>query len=263
MRWIRSSLLAVGAAALLIPCTPAHAATVAGYWRELKEWFLAGGNSMWFILGCSILAVAFTLERLIRLQRKRLVPKSFAAMARDMYRRGQFEQLVAKCDENDSLVARMVKLLVLHRHIPLGDVRTIVGDAASAEFRLHFRRVHPIAVAATVAPLLGLFGTVTGMISAFDHFKDLGQTGDPAVFSGDISLALITTEAGLLVAIPSLAVWHWFRNRTNAFTDELEGIVQTLLVEWWVEPAQAAILAVRSSEAKPAATATGGKSFSS
>ena len=81
---------------------------------------------------------------------------------------------------------------------------------------------------AVLAPLLGLFGTVIGMIQAFDDFRLLGETGDPTVFAGSISLALVTTALGLIIAIPALAAFHYFKNRTNAHSDQLEEQLQEI-----------------------------------
>ena len=115
-------------------------------------------------------------------------------------------------------------------------------------------------MAATIAPLLGLPGTVSGMIGAFAKFRLLGETGDPTVFAGDISKALITTEAGLVVAIPALALWHYFRNRTNTYADELESNLQELLVDFVAgsgrhrpDPAPAGDAAPAASDTKPKA----------
>lgn len=218
---------------LVAGAMPAEAAMAANF-ADLKRWFNDGGNTMWFILASSVLAVAFTVERLLRMKRSRIVPKNLAARAREMWRQGKHDELIELCDQDDSTLARAIRRMVVHRHVPMADVRTIVGDAVSSEFNLFHRRTHPIAVAATVAPLLGLFGTVSGMITAFRQFRALGETGDPGVFAGAISVALITTEAGLMVAIPSLLMWHWFRNRTNSYVDEMEGIVQELLIEWFL-----------------------------
>jgi biopolymer transport protein ExbB len=224
----------VTAAWLLTGATQAQAAGVGTYWGDVKRWFFDGGNTMWFILACSILGVAFMIERFIRMRRPRLVPRHLPDQARALWKQGKFNEIVALCDADDSVLAHAIKRLVIHRHVPMADVRSIVGDAMSSEISLYYRRIHPISVAATVAPLLGLFGTVSGMITAFRQFRALGETGDPGVFAGAISIALITTEAGLMVAIPSLSVWHYFRNRTNAYVDELEGIIQELLLDWYV-----------------------------
>jgi biopolymer transport protein ExbB len=193
--------------------------------------------------------VAFTLERLIRLRRKRIAPKTLVPRIRKLWTDGQYDDLIRVCRQDGSLLGEAIRTMTEHRTAPLEDLRTMVADALSSEMRLHFRRIHPLAIGATVAPLLGLFGTVSGMISAFNHFRLLGETGDPTVFAGDISLALITTQFGLLVAIPGLFLWHLFRNRTNMFTDELERTVQELLVSWFIEPAKAGAAPAAPSQA--------------
>jgi biopolymer transport protein ExbB len=233
---VSRKLLTVGGlavAGLILGAVPTEAAMTV-YFADVKRWFDDGGNTMWFILLCSIIGVAFTIERLIRMRRARIVPHKLAEQARALWKEGKYEEIIALCDANESILARAIKRLVRHRRVPMADVRSIVGDAVSAEISLYYRRIHPISVAAMVAPLLGLFGTVSGMITAFRQFRALGETGDPGVFAGAISVALITTQAGLIVAVPALAVSHYFRNRTNAYVDELDGIVQELLLEWYL-----------------------------
>lgn len=233
------TLMALGAAA-----TPAHAAGPNGimaYWKDVSQWFLEGGNTMWFILATAILGLAFVIERAVRMRRSRVVPRELADQVRAMWNQGRYGDINTLCEADDSTLAHAVKVMVRHRDVPMSDVRQIVGDSISAELGLFHRRIHPIAVAATVAPLLGLFGTVSGMISAFRHFNALRETGDPTVFAGDISIALITTEAGLMVAIPALTAWHYYRNRTTTFVDEMESIIQELLVAWFLKRPEPAV----------------------
>jgi len=240
MRSRMSLPLAVAALAFAGLVTPLQAASLQTYSKDVVRWFGDGGNTMWFILACSILALAFIVERAIRMRRSQVVPRRLANQARELWQQGRYDDIIALCENDGSTLSRAIKVMVKHRHIPMSDVRTIVGDSMSAELGLFYRRIHPIAVSATVAPLLGLFGTVSGMITAFRQFRALGETGDPGVFAGAISVALITTEAGLMVAIPSLAMWHFFRNRTTTYVDEMESIVQELLVEWFLpKPAHA------------------------
>jgi biopolymer transport protein ExbB len=231
------TIVGLAAAGMFGGALPAQAASIT-YFADIKRWFGDGGNTMWFILACSILAVAFTIERLIRMRKARIVPAKLANEARRLWREGKHDEILALCDASDSVLARAIRRLVMHRRVPMADVRSIVGDSISAELSLHYRRIHPISVAAMVAPLLGLFGTVSGMITAFRQFRALGETGDPGVFAGAISVALITTQAGLIVAVPALAISHYFRNRTNAYVDELDGIVQELLLEWYLPAEQ-------------------------
>jgi biopolymer transport protein ExbB len=249
MRTIRHGVGVLAGLLVLAMAGQAQAFSPGYYWAELKNWFMAGGNTMWFISLCSIVSVAFTLERLIRLRRKRVAPKRLIPPVRQLWAEQRYDDILRLCRQDGSLLSQAIQILVEHRSIPLADLRTIAADTLNTELRLHFRRIHPLAVSATVAPLLGLFGTVVGMISAFNHFRLLGETGDPTVFAGDISLALITTEAGLMVAIPTLALWHYFRNRTNMYTDELERTVQDLMITWFIEPAKAGAAPAAPSQA--------------
>lgn len=201
--------------------------------RELWDDYNKGGSTMHFILALAILAIAFAIERAVRLTRNRIIGKGLADKARKLWANQDFPGLLALCDEYDTTLSRVIRAIVRHRAGSLADVKTIADDRATIELRVHYRRLLPLTVAATLAPLLGLFGTVAGMIGAFRNFRLLGETGDPSVFAGDISLALITTAAGLIVAMPALALYHYFKSRTNAFADELEATISELAIEWF------------------------------
>ena len=99
--------------------------------------------------------------------------------------------------------------------------------------RVHLQRAYPLAVIATVSPLLGLFGTVYGMIGAFESVALAGKMGDPSIMAGDISFALITTALGLIIAVPALIAYHYFRVRTNIYGLTLEEQTNHLLIRWF------------------------------
>ena len=88
-------------------------------------------------------------------------------------------------------------------------------DAAARAFERHRQRSYPLAIIATMAPMLGLLGTVIGMIEAFSKVAILGDTGDAAVLADSISKALITTDIGLVLAIPSLGAYHYLKQRIS------------------------------------------------
>ena len=96
------------------------------------------------------------------------------------------------------------------------------ADIARWELRAHLQRCYPLAVVATIAPLLGLFGTVYGMIGAFGTVAAVGSMDDPSLLAADISHALITTAVGLAVAIPALGLHHWFKHRVTGYANLLE-----------------------------------------
>ena len=100
--------------------------------------------------------------------------------------------------------------------------------------RQHLQRAYPIAIVATLAPLLGLLGTVIGMIESFEVVSVVGSMGDASVLAGSISKALVTTAAGLIIAVPALAFYHYIKGRTVALTLLLEEDVNEVLTTWFM-----------------------------
>ena len=231
----RMAVLAA-AVVLTVMTQSAYGFSINRSWHELKVWFMSGGNTMWFILACSVITVAFSLERAIRLRRDKVVPQFLLSRARTLWTTGDYEDLIAICQQTDVPLAHAIQLMVENRHVPVEDIRPIVADAMSTEMQMNYRRIRPLHLSAMIAPLLGLFGTVSGMIGAFRSFRQLGETGDPTVFAGDISVALVTTQAGLLVALATMPLAWFFTDRTNRLADELDMAAQQLLIEWFVTP---------------------------
>jgi biopolymer transport protein ExbB len=122
----------------------------------------------------------------------------------------------------------MIQAVIEHRHSP-ADASTVAGDIGTREMKLHLQKAYPIAIAAMIEPLLGLFGTVYGMILAFDRVAQLGDMGNAAALSNEISLALVTTAVGLAIAIPLLVAYHFFKTRTAMFALGLEEQVSQLI----------------------------------
>ncbi len=232
-QWTTSAVAAV--AAVIVPASTARAEGGLMEGIEFVVGELAqGGNVMWFLLALSIAALAFTLERLIRLRRHRIMPRGFAEDARMLWKQGRHQELTQLCKRRDSILARVVRVVQDYRNGRFEDVKAAAEDVATSELRIHFRRTQPLMVVGTLAPLVGLLGTVIGMIGAFRNFRLLGETGDPSIFAGDISKAMITTATGLVIAVPTLALYHFFRGRANSFGDALETQIRVLTMEWFI-----------------------------
>ncbi len=228
---IARHLLAPAAAAvpLLVVAAPARAQSFAGLdWRGVWAQMQNTGTTGIFLGLLSIVGLAFVLERLLHLRRTRIAPKGFADDVVKRWHARDFEGITQRCDRDGSILAHAVATLVEFRNAPREAVVTAAGDVAALDLRPHYRRLQPLAVVAVLAPLLGLFGTVIGMIQAFAQFELLGETGNPSVFAGSISLALVTTALGLVIAMPALAAFHYFKNRTNAHADLLEEQLQEI-----------------------------------
>lgn len=195
-----------------------------------------GGLTMVFILLASIVAVGCAIERWAHQRRSSIAPTGLCAKADAMWRQGAFDELEQTAVKSRSTLGRMIAAIVRHRNVGAADVSTIAADIAARDLKRHLSRAYPLAVVATISPLLGLFGTVVGMIGAFDQIAAMGELANPAAFGGDIGKALITTGAGLAVAIPALALYHWFKSRVSLYSVELEEEISLLITEHFMPP---------------------------
>lgn len=189
----------------------------------------AGGATVLVQVSLSVVGLAFAIERFIRLRRATVAPPELFQEVDRLWAQGRIDDIQAACERHPSTLARMIRALVEHRSSPAGDAATVAGDIGARELKLHLQRAYPIAVVATIEPLLGLFGTVWGMILAFDKIALMGSMGNAAVLSSEISLALVTTAVGLAIAIPMLLLYHYFKARTSLLGITLEEQVNELI----------------------------------
>lgn len=194
-----------------------------------------GGRIVGVLLGLSVVALTFAIERLLNLRSRRVVPDGLGEEADALWKQGRFADLRALCRRDRSILADMILTIVEHRDNDIAHIQTFAHDLGSRELRLELRRAYPLAVVATLAPLLGLLGTVVGMIGAFGTVAAAGALGDPGLLADDISKALITTQDGLVVAIPSLALYHYFRSQTQYFSVLLEDQASELISRWFMQ----------------------------
>jgi biopolymer transport protein ExbB len=190
----------------------------------------AGGAGIWVIAALSVLAIAVSLERLHRFRPAAVVPPALVGAVLPLWREGRFDELQQALKADRSVLARSLLFLMEHRKRWSADtLATRVGEVASRALRAEQQRAYPLAVVATVAPLVGLLGTVVGMIEAFHVIAFTGGMGDASLLAGGISKALINTAAGLAVALPSLAMHHYFRHRLVVSSLALEDALDRVL----------------------------------
>jgi len=188
-----------------------------------------GGIGIVVIGALSLLMVTVALERLVNFRKSRVAPEGLVQALQPLWETGQYDVLQARLAASNSTLARMLAHLVQGRHLDARAVAEGAADIASLELRTHQQKAYALAVVATVAPIVGLLGTVIGMIEAFHVIAFSGAMGDPALLAGGISKALINTAAGLSVALPALALHHFFKSRQVALGLALERDVQQLL----------------------------------
>jgi biopolymer transport protein ExbB len=181
----------------------------------------AGGWIMFPIVACSVAAVAIVLERLWTLQEKRVLPPGVANQVWDAVQHNQIDVEHIQRVHQSSPLGQVLAAGLAHRHAPREVLREVVEDAGRHTVHDLERYLNPLGTIAAISPLLGLLGTVSGMIRSFTGIMTEG-VGNPAVLAGGISEALVATAAGLSVAIPSLIAYRYLRGRVDGLVVKIE-----------------------------------------
>jgi biopolymer transport protein ExbB len=193
-----------------------------GQQKDTTEWLRSGGLLVWPILFVGVVALLLALERMMVLGRQKITPPKKMTEILTLAGTHQWEACLEIC----ATMSRVPALRVISRAIEAAGSTKDVLEATLEEAIL--REIPPMErflatlnVLAAIAPLLGLLGTVTGMISTFQVITLYG-TGDPRMMSGGISEALITTQLGLAVAIPIMIVHHFLQRRVENLIGDME-----------------------------------------
>lgn len=189
--------------------------------KPFVEFLVAGGPIMVPIGLCSILALAVIIERSINLRRSKILVPEIVQLVETIDGPGDMDLTLKILDKNPGSFANVVRTAIENRSLSMDEVRDLVGDAGRREAKRIEKGLVPLEAIAGVAPLLGLLGTVIGMIRVFRVIALLG-VGNANALSGGISQALITTAVGLSVAIPALAAYHFFASRATEIVSDME-----------------------------------------
>lgn len=185
------------------------------------EIVLAGGLLMWPILLCSVIAVAIVLERLWTLQQRRVIPPDLTRRIWQLVESGQITDKVIAALEANSPLGKILAVGLQNRNRPRQVMMERLEDAGRHVAHELDRFLNTLGTIAGVTPLLGLLGTVTGIIKAFEAIS-AGGVGDPRALSGGISEALLTTAAGLTVAIPAYVAYRYLRDKVDGMVVQIE-----------------------------------------
>ncbi|MGI9177059.1 MAG: MotA/TolQ/ExbB proton channel family protein [Pirellulales bacterium] len=190
-----------------------------------------GGILMVPLLGCSFLLAVFGIERAVSLRTARVVPKMFVNRFVEQVQSGSLARGAAldTCEENGSPAARVFAAAVRRWGRPAVEIEQAAIDACERELN-HLRRYRRIFNGvATIAPLLGLLGTVFGLIHAFNDVASSGAMGRPDLLARGFGEALITTAMGLLVAIPAMVMHSFFTGRIDRLAMRLDEACQQVI----------------------------------
>ncbi len=187
----------------------------------MLEIVVAGGWLMLPIIACSVVAAAIILERLWTLQKKRVTPKQLVSQVRDWIARDELDVQHLQALHQSSPLGQVLAAGLAYRHADREVVKERIEDSGRHVVHELERYLNPLGTIAQISPLLGLLGTVVGIMKVFAAITTNG-VGDPGVLAGGISEALITTAAGLSVAIPAVIAYRYLRGRIDGLVVQME-----------------------------------------
>lgn len=187
-----------------------------------------GDPFIWLLVATSVIALAMMIERGLALRSARIIPPRLLDELEKFTQGGAPENLERAALRLDSPLGRLLRLGLEHGARPREESRDAIETRARREVSRLERGVVALEVIVGVAPLLGLVGTVHGLITLFGEMEKMGL-GDSSVFARGIAIALNATLLGLLIAIPSLVAWSYFTRKVETFAIEMEAACSELL----------------------------------
>ena len=190
-----------------------------------------GGPILWVLVIISIGAFAVVLERIVFFARnEKNVGSNFKDEILSLVASKKLDEAIALCDTKKSCVASAVRkfLQKAPKGIDVQDYEFILKEITIKETSPYESRLNLLASVISISPMLGLLGTVTGMIRAFTNISKYG-TGDAAIVADGIAEALLTTAAGLMIAIPVIVVYNYLNRRLEKMENEIDDVVTNII----------------------------------
>ena len=193
---------------------------------QALEWLRLGGPAMLILLGLSIASVTLILVKAWEFWEIKIGQRDFVASALNAWHAGRADEALALLNSQVTPLAKVMAAAIKGRSntaLPEAEVREQITQLASEQLESTRRLLRPLEVIANLAPLLGLLGTVLGMIQVFQRLQTAGDRVNPSILSGGLWEALLTTAAGLTVAIIALAGFHVFDRAVERLHHDMEG----------------------------------------
>ncbi|RLC45616.1 MAG: MotA/TolQ/ExbB proton channel family protein [Candidatus Cloacimonadota bacterium] len=195
---------------------------------EIFEFLQKGGYLMIPIAICSVLSLAVIIEKLINLRAKKIIVPEVKSVVNSLTSEDDINLALSVCDQHKGVLSNLMKMVLEHKGTSYLAVRDELSDNGRQEVRVLEKGLMILETVAAVTPILGLLGTVVGMIKVFNVISVQG-VGEASALSGGISEALISTAAGLTVGIPALIFYNYFSQKTEDLILDIENISNNLL----------------------------------
>lgn len=190
--------------------------------------FAQGGLMMYPLMVCSVLALAIALERGVALRRNRIIRPEIVSVIENIQGPEDIGLALSVCKQYDGPFSSVMRAGLDNRTLPMDEIRESILDQGRQEMGRLQKGLVVLETVASVSPLLGLLGTVLGMIHVFQDVSEVGM-GQGNLLAGGIAEAILTTAAGLFIAIPALVCFNLYNNRAESLILEIEKYANTLL----------------------------------
>ena len=234
--WRWSAALLLSASIFLVCHSAAQAAEAGARAGQEKDTMFTlikkGGPVMWPLALGSILALGLGLERFISLNRNRILPDGFlAGLAAEWDADPTGKKAEEYCDESKGAAGHVFKAGIQWRNEGYQAVSKAIEDAGAREADKIIRSLRPLSLIASVSPLLGLLGTIYGMIDSFQATAESGGAAKTSDLATGIYEALVSTAAGLTIAIPVMLLFQWLSNRADRAIDHIDEVGTEFVVK--------------------------------
>ncbi len=189
--------------------------------EHVLEFFKKGGFTIYPLLICSIAALAIVIEKWLSLRKKKVIIPEIVNVLENIKGAGDIGLALSICEKHKGPFANIIRVVLENRHQPRDDIKEILGDQGRQEVHALEKGLVILETVAGIAPLLGLLGTVIGILKVFNVISAMG-VGQASAMAGGISEALITTIVGLSIGIPAVVAFNYFTNKAESLVLEIE-----------------------------------------
>ena len=190
--------------------------------NKALDLFVHGGPIMWPLLLCALASVSVMLERFVSIRRAASDSESLIERVRQLLTAGQVEEAVQVCERAPGPVPALLASGLRHRHQDSDAIERAMEELALRETPLLYKRLGVLDTVITIAPLLGLLGTITGMMSTFSVIAGAAGQNNPTAITGGIGEALIATACGLAIAIITLIGYNYLTEKVKEVIADME-----------------------------------------
>jgi len=195
----------------------------------VEAYIVAGGWIGFVILFCSFVSLALIIEHIVNIKRDKIVPPQLIDEIEGMFENEEFQEALELCEAEPNFLTNVLAAGLPKINAGFETMKAAMDEAGEEEAIKLQQKIGYLSLIGNIAPMMGLFGTVSGMISAFQTIAQMGAAVTPSDLADGISQALVTTFLGLFVAIPTMIAYFFFRNKVVRVTLEIGAIADDLV----------------------------------